>query len=124
MMAPLSSSEASNKLLSHLHPEIQQVKPCFGRKILTRCSGKNLKCIYKANFHNKVEEKLPVFFGWSANRILCAVLHASVDSTHITLIGRYWWRTHNLNKISTPSSTDNWTISKRTAISAQNMYLK
>lgn len=113
-MTTLSISVASNQLLAHFHPEIQQVISCFQLNVFIRCSVQNFKGIYKTHFHNKVKEKHPVFFGWSADRILSTVLHTSVYSTHVFLVGSYWpwWRTHDFNKISTPSATNNWTISE------------
>lgn len=60
-MTTLSISVASNQLLAHFHPEIQEVISCFQSNVFIRCSVQNFKGIYKTHFHNKVKEKLPVF---------------------------------------------------------------
>lgn len=53
---------ASKASCADFHPETRQVKSCFQPNVFIRCSVENFRGVYKAHFHNKVTEKLPVFF--------------------------------------------------------------
>lgn len=97
---------ASKASCADFYPEIRQVKSCFQPNVFIGCSVENFRGVYKAHFHNKVTEKLPVFFRWSADRILSTMLHTSVYSTNVFLVGSYWWRTHE----PIPGAKNIWTI--------------
>lgn len=111
-MTTLSIYVGSNQLLGHFHPEIQQVISCFQSNVFVILFKISKAFTRHTSTYSK--RKTSSIFGWSADRILSTVLHTSVYSTHVFLVGGYWpwWRTHDFKKISTPSATNNWTISE------------